>query len=225
VDVLALPLLWACHEPSLTLMTHPHILSKVHQGCNSIHFQHVITYNPVYKVPLHISRVDNIVFIQDAVIMGEGEDKATGGSQAATSATQSTQIQPPLLPINLMCKLQTDKQQQLQQHISELYSYTATQFKQVHINMSRFASSPVRRLGPTRPGASGGVSVSHTLNNTYDSIAKLSSCPRNLLLLWQEYLYGLEGNKVAKHFTSVEHGRVKFKFFRRKCFWEVTVKL
>jgi hypothetical protein len=41
----------------------------------------------------------------------------------------------------------------------------------------------------------------------------------------QEYLYGLEGNKAADNFTSVERGRVKFKFCRRKCFWEVMVKL
>jgi hypothetical protein len=108
--------------------------------------------------------------------------------------------------------------------MSELRSYIATQFKQVHTNMNRFAVSPARRLGKTRPWVSD-TSVCHTLNNTYDSTAKLSSCPRNLLLLWQEYLYGLEGNKASKNFTSVEHGRVKFKFCRRKCFWVVMVKL
>jgi hypothetical protein len=147
VDVLALPLLWACHEPSLALMIHPQILSRVQQGCNSINGQHGITYNPVYKFPLHISRVENLVFIQDAVIMGEGEDEATGGSQAAKAATQSNQsnqIQALLLPINLMVKGQAENQKQLQQHMSELYSYTATQFKQVHTNMNRFASSPER---------------------------------------------------------------------------------
>jgi hypothetical protein len=31
--------------------------------------------------------------------------------------------------------------------------------------------------------------------------------------------------EVAKNFTPVERGRVKFKFCRRKCFWEVMVKL
>jgi hypothetical protein len=113
-------------------------------------------------------------------------------------------------------KRQAENQQQLQQHMSELRSYTATQFKQAHTNMNRFAASPARRLGKTRPGVSD-ASVCHTLNNTYDSTAKLC--------LWQEYLYGLEDNKAAKNFTSVERGRVKFKFCRRKCFWEVMVKL
>jgi hypothetical protein len=91
--------------------------------------------------------------------------------------------------------------------------------------MNCFASTPARRVGSTRPGASIWVSISHTLNTTYDSTDELSSCPRNLLLLWQEYLYGLEGNKTAKKITSVKRGHVKLKFCRRTCFWEVTVKL
>jgi hypothetical protein len=155
--------------------------------------------------------------------MGKGEGEATG-SQAATAAAQSSQIQTLLLSINRLDKRQAENQQQVQQHMSELRSYTETQFKQVHTNMNRFAASPTRRLGSTRPGASE-ASICQTLNNTYDSTAKLSSCPRKLLLLWQEYLYGLEGNIAAKNFTSVERGCVKFKFFRRKCFWEVMVKL
>jgi hypothetical protein len=98
-DVLALTLLWACHEPSLAHMIHPQVLSRVQQGYNSIHGQHDITYNTVYKVPLHISHVENLVFIQDAVVMGEGECEATG-SQMATEAAQSSQIHTLLLSIN-----------------------------------------------------------------------------------------------------------------------------
>jgi hypothetical protein len=96
--------------------------------------------------------------------MGEGEGEATG-SQAATAAAQSSQIQTLLFSINRLDKRQTENQQQLQQHMSELRSYTATQFKQGHTNMNRFAASPTRRLGPTRPGASD-ASICHTLNNT-----------------------------------------------------------
>jgi hypothetical protein len=87
---MALPLLWACHELTLAHMIHPQVLSRLQQGYNSIRGQHVITYNPVYKVPFHISCVENLVFIQDAVAMGEGEGEATGGSQATTAAAQSS---------------------------------------------------------------------------------------------------------------------------------------
>jgi hypothetical protein len=36
VTVLALPLLWACHEPSLAHVIHPQVMSRVQQGYNSI---------------------------------------------------------------------------------------------------------------------------------------------------------------------------------------------
>jgi hypothetical protein len=222
-DLLALPLIWACHEPSLAHMIHPQVLSRVQQGYNSIRRKHGNTYNPVYKVSLHIQCVYNLVFIQDAVTMGEGGGEATE-SQAATAAAQSRQIQTLLFPINRLDKSQAENQQQLQKHMSELRCYTATQCKQVHTKINRFAASPARRLGKTRSGVSN-ASVCHTLNNTYNSTAKLSSCPRNILLFWQEYLYGLEGNKAAKNFTSVERGRVKLKSCCQKCFWEVMVKL
>jgi hypothetical protein len=83
--MLALPLIWACQEPSLTHMIHPQVLSRVNQGYNSIRGQHVITYNLV-----HISCLEDRVFIQDAVAMGEGEGEAIGGSQAVITATYSS---------------------------------------------------------------------------------------------------------------------------------------
>jgi hypothetical protein len=46
-DVLALPLLWACHEPSLDHVIHPQVLSRVQHGYNSIRGKHGNTYNPV----------------------------------------------------------------------------------------------------------------------------------------------------------------------------------
>jgi hypothetical protein len=163
-DVLALSLLWACHETSLAHMIHPQVLSRVQQGYTNICGKHGNTYNAVYKVPLHISRVENVIFIQDPVTMGEGGGEATG-SQATTAADQSSQIQTLLLSINRLDKRQAENQQKLQPHMSELRSYTATQFKQVHTNMNRFAASPARRLRQTRPGVSDAY-VCHTPNNT-----------------------------------------------------------
>jgi hypothetical protein len=88
--VLALPLLWACQEPSLTHMIHQQVLSRVQQGDNSIRGQHTITFTLVYKVPLHILRLENLVFIKDAVAMGEDEGEAIDGSQVVTTATYSS---------------------------------------------------------------------------------------------------------------------------------------
>jgi hypothetical protein len=58
-----------------------------------------------------------------------------------------------------------------------------------------------------------------------DPDAKLVSNPRSLLRLWHEFVHGLEGHKPAKDFTSHERGKTKYKYNRRKIFWELMVKL
>ena len=42
----------------------------------------------------------------------------------------------------------------------------------------------------------------------------------NLYELWQEYEFGIGGNKGAKYFTSYERGKVKHKYTRRKVIWD-----
>ena len=42
------------------------------------------------------------------------------------------------------------------------------------------------------------------------SFALLSYFPQNLHTLWNEYGFGLENKKLAKDFTSIEQGRVKY---------------
>ena len=48
----------------------------------------------------------------------------------------------------------------------------------------------------------------------------LSTCPRDLFALWEEYKFGLGGRKPAERFTRRERGNVKYKFHRRKVFWD-----
>jgi hypothetical protein len=125
--VLALPLLWACHEPTLTHMIATDVRIRIQKGYNSIHGTNPETYNPVIKVPLHISRVENQVFIQDAIAL---VDQPAVGEVAhlATTSVQSDQFQTILLSINWFDQRQAEHQQQQQTHMSELRNYTATQF-------------------------------------------------------------------------------------------------
>ena len=48
--------------------------------------------------------------------------------------------------------------------------------------------------------------------------ARLSSHPRCLHMLWNEYEFGIGVNKAAKLFTPEEHGAVKFKYCLQKVF-------
>ena len=52
-----------------------------------------------------------------------------------------------------------------------------------------------------------------------DPRAQLVRAPRDLDILWAEYMEGIGTNKAARSFTQAERGRVKHKFCRRKVFW------
>jgi hypothetical protein len=221
-DVLVLPLLWACHEPTLAHMISPAIRIRTQKGYNSIRGPILETYNPIIKVPLHISRVENQVFIQDAIALGD-QPAVSEGAHPATSPVQSGQLQTILLSINRLDQRHTEHHQQQQTHMSELQNYTATHFKITNSNVQTCAMQPARRIGASRPARTSGVV--HTLDSGYDSTTKLTHHPRTLLSLWHEYLYGIGNNKPAKNFTFFERGKVKFKFSRHKSFWDIMVRL
>ena len=44
--------------------------------------------------------------------------------------------------------------------------------------------------------------------------------PKDLYVLWEEYIAGLEGNKPAWLFTPKERGRVKSIYCKRNVFWQ-----
>ena len=55
--------------------------------------------------------------------------------------------------------------------------------------------------------------------------ATLSTTPRTLHALWNEYEFGLGGRKAAKDFTAQERGRVKYKYSRRKVVWNMVEEM
>lgn len=50
--------------------------------------------------------------------------------------------------------------------------------------------------------------------------ANLSRNPKDLYILWAEYMAGLAGNKPAREFNAAERGKVKFKYSNRKIVWD-----
>lgn len=57
--------------------------------------------------------------------------------------------------------------------------------------------------------------------------ATLSKMPRNLIELWKEYQFGLNGRKAANLFTTGERNtnrKIKQKYYRRSVIWQCMVK-
>ena len=48
----------------------------------------------------------------------------------------------------------------------------------------------------------------------------LSSNPKTIYDLWDEYTIGLGGRKPAKEYTPRERGKVKYNYTRRKAVWD-----
>jgi hypothetical protein len=168
---------------------------------------------------LYLPPIDEELLLQRSAIV----DNDLPFRRATTETTQASHLQTLLLSINLLDQQQSKNNQQLHAHVSELRSFTVTQFRIMDTDMTRLLPQPARQLAGARPGAGGGVV--HTPADYQDPYAKLANHPRTLLLLWHEYLYGLAGNKPAKNFTSFERGKVKFKYCQRKVFWAIMVKL
>ena len=86
----------------------------------------------------------------------------------------------------------------------------------VEASVKRIALQPVVR----RAKAS-----TNSTKPVHGPVVRLSKCPRNLYILWQEYEFGFGGRKPAREFTSEERGANKFAYSRRKVFWELVDKL
>jgi hypothetical protein len=149
-DELVLPLLWACHEPILSHMIASSVRIRIQRVYNGIRGANPETYSPIMKVPLHISRVRNQVFIQDTIALDD--QPAVGeGAHPVTSFFQSGQLNTIFLSINQLDQRQAKHHQQQQTHMSELRNYTASQFKITNSNVQKCAMQTASRIGASRP--------------------------------------------------------------------------
>jgi hypothetical protein len=82
--------------------------------------------------------------------------------------------------------------------------------------------APARVLaGPAAPG---GQPAAHNQQNVATN-ATLSPLPRTLYDLWVEYTTGIGGRKAARDFSTIERGRDKYRFYRRKHVWDIVSNL
>ena len=88
-------------------------------------------------------------------------------------------------------------------------------------NITHMMRYPVRRIQRQQDlRAIDNAFVEGDVTEEQISSAVLSSCPRTLHAIWNEYEFGLENRKAAKDFTAIEPGRVKYIYHRRKVVWE-----
>ena len=218
-DVLALPLLWACFEPTMQDRVPAVIRNRIREAytlCRRLDED----VNPVCKIQLTVYRVADQVCVDEltGIITGTGGDDGAQLEAAQTIGAQQEHIQ------QLMLQLQETKQQvaslqySMEASIGGLRTDMGRQFSTVNRNIGRVAiQPPVRRAAVTGNGT--------VVTTATGLVVELSPHPRTLADLWTEYMHGIGGRKAAKDFTPSERGRVKWKYCRRKVVWDTIGRL
>ena len=97
---------------------------------------------------------------------------------------------------------------EMKTEIRKLEERLSTAIREVNRNVFRIALQPGARHG------NGNNNLAGNQNNI--TPATLSRNPRDLFVLWQEYMFRIAGRKPAKQFSSKERGKCKFTYNLRK---------
>ena len=69
--VLAMPLIWAAHTPGLEHLMSDEVRLRIKNACDQIRGDHAADWNPICKVPLVVTTVENRLVIDEMLIMGQ----------------------------------------------------------------------------------------------------------------------------------------------------------
>lgn len=223
--VLALPLLWACLDPDASLFVPSKVKDRITTAYAAIK-QLPGTVNPVKRVPLAIFRAAENLVIQELVeVEGDGNNTHPHHQQAHQANEHGVQIM--FSKLHQMEKAMKENKESLELKIDRQTTELRTEMNRIGRNVQRLALLPAHRA-QTNNNAPEQLDVVNNGNEQAQEVAfatTLSSNPKDLYTLWQEYEFGIDGRKPAKDFNATEQGQVKHKFFRRKVFWDVVVKL
>ena len=145
-------------------------------------------------------------------------------------------VQTILVRMDVLEQAHTQSQLNHSASISELRSYTPSQFRVLNNNISAFGGTIQGSLVLVRQRTSNrGVLLSGTdtpqsqLQLLVETTpATLNGNPRTLQRLWDKYKFGINGRKPAEYFTTAEKNvnkRIKQKYWRRDVVWQTIARL
>lgn len=226
--VLALPLLWAAFDDSIsetprylpTELTDEILSDLANAGFD---FR---GSNPVERIPIYPS--------------GNGADlnliELTGGDSTTASSSEtpasSTDIRQNAAYHDVQrIAILASQMNMLQRRMEEINTNLVNELLKMHSKIDRYSqniNNSVKRIAlqpVVRRAAAAGTGDGPNSSGSRRVDVKLSRCPKDLHTLWQEYEHGLGHTKPAKDFTARERGANKFAFSRRKTFWDLVIHL
>jgi hypothetical protein len=170
--------------------------------------------NPIEKIGLLVSqRMDQLDIVPVNVLGGNNNDGGSGAAMGGGGGSAGGGEGGQDVTDNVCSQIF-----HLQQIVGDMRNEENSLFsdQQRHINT---LNANVKRIALV-PGLRGGAAKRPRTANEDRRVA-LSTCPRDLWVLWREWEQGLGEGKMAKAFTHAERGANKFSFSRQKVFWDM----
>ena len=224
-QTLALPLLWACMEPTMENNVPVALRDRVRNAYNTIR-QLPEGVNPVKKALLVVYNVEEELHIEEAADQG---DQQQGAAQQPTQQMLRTLV----TQLNTIERRFNEFQESVRNNNGDLRTDIGRQLATLNRNIRRLYVVPAYRRAAGEQndnnGGNGGGGAQNGGDGQGDAAvpfaSTLSRTPRTLYDLWTEYEYGIGGRKPAKDFTATERGRVKYMYHRRKVVWDKVAEL
>ena len=184
----------------------------------------------------------------------DGDDDAAAVVGTGSAGGLSSDTVGPLLAHQMTVQRQIEEvKSQVMQQLFEMKTQHHKQYRILTCNIKRIAIQPVVRPSRLIPGATAqgtqadtsGQTTNHNetnLNNEeekdetpyvgFDEVEhifprhpQLYKSPKTLFDLWQEFQFGINGEKAARDFNYHERGKCKSLYSRRKVFWDCVATL
>ena len=172
--------------------------------------------NPVQKVQLVVTGSDDAVYIDEI-----GADDADGGDDTNNRRVRRRLERDEIRALQAQVGGLRSDIASLQGQVERNSARAESQLTTINRNVRRLASQPARVLGRNQRAAA--LDGTEGVEDT--RVATLSTHPKSLSALWQEYEFGIAGRKPAREFTAEERGRVKYQYTRRKVVWDAVAEL
>jgi hypothetical protein len=179
-------------------------------------------YNPICRCPVVVTGDQGCVYIDVIPCLEDGIDAVGGRIAATTGGIQAQLLALQSLSSQIRRELQELRTNQIADRVSIQKSFTL-----VNANIRRIAIQPgVRSFRGTTVAGSNDDTILRAASAAQQpairSQPSLSSNPKNLYELWQEYEVGIGGRKAAKLFSQWERGgKNKHKYCRRNVIWKI----
>jgi hypothetical protein len=231
VDVLALPLLFACLNDDLLHTVPLTIGTRIRERYETIRVLDA-AINPVKRIFLNVYRYQDQVNIDDVVVLDEhggeqGELQTRRNNNNGGNNDNNTQFNTILVQMQQIKQSMAAQFDQINQSINNQRTETGEKFKVLNKNVNRILIQPPRMMTPQqrqdRAERNNFIEAAEALAQP-QLIPQLSKAPRTLFDLWEEYAFGMAGRKAAKDFTSFERGACRYVYCRRKVFWDCVSK-